>query len=41
MLLRPDVAKMAKREMEVNGKLDKSKADKTGALLKEIGLAED
>lgn len=41
MLLRPDVAKMAKREMDINGKLDKSKADETGALLEQIGLDEN
>lgn len=41
MLLRPDVAKMAKREMKVNSKLDKSKADETGDLLESIGLDKD
>lgn len=38
MLLRPDVAAMAKRELTTNGSLDKSKADNMKAFLDEIGL---
>lgn len=38
MLLKPDVANMAKREMAVNGKLTKTKADEMKIFLDEIGL---
>lgn len=38
MLLRPEVAAMAKREMETNRNLQKGKADEMGDFLKEIGL---
>ena len=38
MLLRPDVAKMAKQEMNINSKLDKAKADEMKVLLEHIGL---
>lgn len=38
MLLKPDVAKMAKREIAVNGNISKSAALDAGELLKNIGL---
>lgn len=38
MLLRPDVAKMAKNELSVNKKIDKSKAEEMNLFLLEIGL---
>lgn len=38
MLLRPDVASMAKREIAVNGNLEKTKADKMNDLLRNVGL---
>ena len=38
LLLRPDVAKMAKGELSANKSLDKSKTDDMNAFLKEIGL---
>ena len=38
MLLKPDVARMAKREIAVNGNLEKEKADEMNAFLKNIGL---
>lgn len=41
MLLRPDVAKMAKREMEINGKIDKARSNESSLLLENIGLDKD
>jgi len=38
MLLRPDVAKMAKRELAVNSSIDREKTDQMNAFLKQIGL---
>ena len=38
MLLNPDVARMAKREMAVNGKLVKTKSDEMNSFLDDIGL---
>ena len=38
MLLKPDVARMAKQEMNINSKLDKAKADEMKVLLEHIGL---
>lgn len=38
MLLKPDVAAMAKRELSTNGSLEKSKADEMKSFLDEIGL---
>lgn len=38
MLLKPDVANMAKREMAINGNLAKTKTDEMNALLDDIGL---
>ena len=38
MLLKPDVASMAKRELATNGSLEKTKADQMNAFLDEIGL---
>ncbi len=38
MLSKPEVAKMAKREMAFNAKLEKSKADEMNVLLDDIGL---
>jgi len=38
MLLRPDVAKMAKRELKANKDIDKSKAEKMNVFLENIGL---
>ena len=38
MIFKPDVAKMAKREMSANGTIDKNKANETGNLLESIGL---
>ncbi len=38
MLLSPDVARMAKRELETNGRLDREKAVEMQLLLSEIGL---
>lgn len=38
MLLKPDVAKMAKQEMSVNGKLSKTKSDEMNSFLDNIGL---
>lgn len=38
MLLQPDVAKMARREMAVNGNLSKAKAAEMSSFLDEIGL---
>ncbi len=38
MLLNPKVAKMAKRELQANKKIDKTKADEMGEFLCEIGL---
>ena len=38
MLLRPDVAKMAKKEIAVNGRMDGSVADQMNNFLDEIGL---
>lgn len=38
MLLNPDVAKMAKREMTVNGNLAKTKTNEMNAFLEDIGL---
>lgn len=38
MLLRPNVAKMAKREILVNGNIDQAKATKMNTLLENIGL---
>ena len=39
MLFRPDVAKMAKKEISVNGKMESSTADDMGNFLREIGLS--
>ena len=39
MLLNPDVARMAKREMAVNGKLVKTKSDEMNNFLDYIGLS--
>lgn len=41
MLLKPDVARMAKRELEINRKLDKSDADIMNQFLVNIGLQQD
>lgn len=38
MLLKPDVAKMAKREMTVNCAIDKAKSEEMNAFLERIGL---
>ena len=38
MLLNPDVAKMAKREMAINGNLAKTKTDEMNSFLDDIGL---
>lgn len=38
MLLKPGVAKMAKREMSVNGNLAKTKSDEMNSFLEDIGL---
>ncbi len=38
MLLKPDVAKMAKREMAINGTLAKTKTDEMNSFLDDIGL---
>ena len=38
MLLNPDVARMAKREMAVNSKLVKTKSDEMNVFLDYIGL---
>lgn len=38
MLLKPDVAKMARREMAANGRLPKTKSDEMNAFLGDIGL---
>jgi hypothetical protein len=38
MLLRPDVARMAKNELKSNRKLEKSRADQMGNFLKNVGL---
>lgn len=38
MLLKPDVAKMAKKEIETNSNMDKSKAEQMNVLLENIGL---
>lgn len=38
MLFRPDVAKMARQELESNQKIDLAKADEMNAFLKHIGL---
>ena len=38
MLLRPDVAKMAKREISLNGNIKKSKAEEMNVFLNNIGL---
>lgn len=38
MLLRPDIASMAKREIAVNSNLEKTKADKMNDLLRNVGL---
>ena len=39
MLFRPDVAKMAKKEISVNSKMESSTADDMGNFLREIGLS--
>lgn len=38
MILKPDVAKRAKREMDMNGRLERSKADEMNVFLGNIGL---
>ena len=38
MLLNPDVAKMAKREIKLNNSIDSSKADEMNSFLKNVGL---
>ena len=38
MLMRPDVARMAKREMAANKSLDRGKADEMGVFMNNIGL---
>lgn len=38
MLLRPDVAKMARRELKANSNIEKSRADEMSELLEHIGL---
>ncbi len=38
MILRPDVAKRAKMEIDINGNLEKSKADEMNSFLNRIGL---
>jgi hypothetical protein len=38
MLLRPDVAKMARQEIKLNRSLDKEKADEMQMLLQDLGL---
>ena len=38
MLLKPDVARIAKREMEINSNIEKSKADEMNLFLVNIGL---
>ena len=39
MLLKPDVAKMAKKEMAINRKIGNTKADEMNAFLKNMGLS--
>ena len=38
MLLRPDVAKMARNELKANANVEKARADEMSELLEHIGL---